>query len=333
PKLNVRSEQVFTGAILQVTSGRKTKVCLTSGHGEWSEDAGAGRSLSGVQKALRYDNVEFERIETLGKKTLSEECDAIFVLGPLRAFHAQEAELLADSVRSGHGLLLALDPVIERDRVLETGLEALAEEFGVRIDPTLVLELDTQRLASPSVVEFRVTDYLEHETTRPLAALGGVSFFRLARSVRPSDSGQASVLFRSSSASFGERDVAQVRSAQEPKQDPEDVAGPVPLAVAAQYSRRGDAPRAGRLVVVGDSDWLDASFLDSPVLSNVYLLAAFTGWLTERDALIALPPKKATLGHVAFDQAALSGLLLRAVVLMPLSALLIGVAVWWARRQ
>src|SRR5262249_8810771 len=34
-QLNVKAEQALTGAIVQVTSGRPTKVCVTKGHGEW----------------------------------------------------------------------------------------------------------------------------------------------------------------------------------------------------------------------------------------------------------------------------------------------------------
>jgi hypothetical protein len=46
------------------------------------------------------------------------------------------------------------------------------------------------------------------------------------------------------------------------------------------------------LVVVGDSDWLHAELLQQPQLANVDLLASFTGFLTEREALVSIAPRK-----------------------------------------
>jgi hypothetical protein len=67
-QLNVKAEQALTGAIVQVTSGRATKVCVTQGHGEWTLDESGERSLGSLKNGLRHDNLEWEAFETLGKK-------------------------------------------------------------------------------------------------------------------------------------------------------------------------------------------------------------------------------------------------------------------------
>ena len=54
-----------------------------------------------------------------------------------------------------------------------------------------------------------------------------------------------------------------------------------------------DAPKpGGRLVIVGDSDFLQPALLEANELANFHLASAWTGWLTQRKALIEIPPKK-----------------------------------------
>ena len=108
----MKTEQALSGALVQVTSGRATKVCITDGHGEWSLDAGGERALLIMKDELKRENIETEALATRGKSSLPKECDAIFVLGPIKAFSSEESEALKKYVDAGGNLLLALDPVI-----------------------------------------------------------------------------------------------------------------------------------------------------------------------------------------------------------------------------
>ena len=79
-------------------------------------------------------------------------------------------------------------------------------------------------------------------------------------------------------------------------------------------------------------DWLAAQALDSPDIQNSYLASSWTGWLTQREALIEIPPKKIKGGSIVFSQEQLGDLLIRVGVLLPLAALFFGVVVWLNRR-
>ena len=333
--VNVRAEQALTGAVVQVTSGKPTRVCPTTGHGEWNLEPYGQRSLHALQEALRHDNIEWRAVETLGKIEIDPECDAVLVVGPTVAFNADEAALLAGYLREGGNLLLALDPVIERDGIKPSGLEEMARGLGVIIDRTLVIELDRERLLSPNVAEFLITDFGEHPTTKPLAGVGRI-YLGLARSVRPVEGGAAEVLVRSSEQSFAETDVSQIRPGTEPVRDEHDLAGPLSLAVAVRAeggAEPAEEKSSGRLIVVGDSDLFEGPLLGSPELTNAHLASAWIGWLTEREALIAVPPKKAAKGSVMFTQGDLGGIAFRVLVLLPLLVLIVGVAVWLNRRS
>jgi ABC-2 type transport system permease protein len=335
--VSIKAEQALTGAIVQVTSGRPTKLCTTKGHGEWSLDEGAERSLASLKTGLRHDNLEWQAFETLGQKSVPQGCDAVFVIGPLHAFSESEANVLVEYVRGGGNLLLALDPVIEHDEISATGFEAPLRELGIQIDRALVLELDKERLLTPNAAEFAVTEFGDHATTRPLQHAARV-FMVLARSITPAGNDPSvEILMRTSDKGFAETAVADVKGDAEPKRGPGDIEGPVSVAVAAHVTKGGDDATAqktgGRLIVVGDSDFMQGQLLESPELQNFYLASAWTGWLTERQALIQIPPKKVKTGSIVFSQDDLWALLLRVGVLVPGAAFVLGFAVWLNRRQ
>jgi ABC-2 type transport system permease protein len=334
-ELQVKAEQALTGAIVQVMSGRASKLCATQGHGEWSLDDNAERSFAVLKRALHHDNIEWEAFDSLGQKSVPKACDAVMVAGPLRAFSEAEAKLLIDYVRGGGNLLLALDPVLEHDQVNATGFEGPLRELGIRLDSALVLELNPEHLLTRNAAEFLVTEFGDHVTTRPFQHAARV-FMSLVRSITPiSSDGTVEILMRTSDKGFAKTAIAEIGSDAEPKPGPADIAGPVTVAVATQLSKPapGEAPKpGGRLIVVGDSDFMQGALLEAPELANFHLASAFIGWLAERPALIEIPPKKIKSGNIVFSQDDLWSVFFRVAVLVPAAALILGVAVWLNRR-
>lgn len=336
-RVDVKAEQALTGAIVQVTGGRATKLCLTKGHDEWPLEGGDGRSIAPLKEALRHDNIEWEDFDTLGKTSVPKGCDAVLVIGPKRAFSEGEARLIGEYLRKGGKVLLTLDPVLERDQIQATGFEDMARQFGISIDRSLLVEPNKERLVSSSTLEFLVTDFGEHEITRAMVGRGRV-LMALVRSVRPTQQSGAEVLMRSSAESFAKLEIAELQPGAEPVKGDRDLGGPAPLGVIAQIPPASDAggeknSKSGRLLVIGDSDWLQGALLGSPELANYHLASACIGSIAERKALVEIPAKKARAGSAMFTQSDLSGLFFRVVVILPAVALLLGIIVWIKRRS
>jgi hypothetical protein len=232
-------------------------------------------------------------------------------------------------------VLLALDPVLEGGRILSTGLEAMLASEGITVDANLVLELDPAQLVPPGNPPgpFVVTHFSEHPTTSLLKDRGEV-LVAMLRSVRPTEGSRAETVMETSETAWGETDLSGLEGGAEPERDPGEVEGPVSLGVATRVGapvEEGEDDRGGRLLVVGDADWLMSAPLRHPRLSNLDLSLAFTGWLTERNALISIPAKKVDAQPMMITEDDLNGLGLR-LLLMALSPFLLGVASWWSRR-
>ena len=221
---------------------------------------------------------------------------------------------------------------------MPTGLESLAEAYGVRVDNNVVVELDAQRLLSPSPVEhFLVAGFGDHASMKPLSALGAPVVMHLARSLTLTEGGEAEALMRSSDKAYGEAALSQLTAGDDLVAGEGDVKGPLTIAAAVSTGVKGEdgkvKGKGGRLIVLGDSDWLSPNYLQQPQVANVDLLSSLTGFLAQRDALISIAPRKLNAQSIMITEDGLLGVLLRVLVLMPLAAIVLGVGVWWQRRS
>lgn len=329
PKVDVTAEQAITGAIVQLKSGRATKLCISEGHGEWTTEGGE-RSLYAFIEELRRDNVEPFVVNP--RIRIDDDCDALFVVGPLRPFTEDETENLARYYRSGRGMLLALDPMPARNSLPKTGLESFLSPLGIRIGRDLVLEQETALLLPPGnpMGPFIVVDYQDHPVTRPLALSQIPIIFALTRSL--SVEGNAQVLFQTSERSWGEVDLGSIAAGESPEPDGEEAMGPIPLGAAVEEFEN-ENERGSRLVVLGDSDVFQPEFFQNPRFGNLDLAMAITGWLTERETLIAIAPKQIDAEPMLINEEHLSGLGIRLLGMIPGAVLVLGVAMAWYRRQ
>lgn len=341
------AEQEITSAILRVTAGEQVRVCFTQGHGEWQFDGYGGRSLGHIKEGLKQDSYQVEAIATAGASGALEACDLVVVAGPERGLREEEVAALDRYLDGGGGLLLLLDPLAEGTRFATTGLEQLTARRGIALASDFVLEVDPRRLVSQTPLTFLVSDFTAHDAVRQLSISDAVGdqvkaqlgaypvVLSTVRSLAPVDDaeGVAEVLARSSEVAWGEVDLGSLGTGESvPERDQYDNQGPLPLAMAAVLAAPGDNRPAGRLVVVGDSDFLSEELFVSAGLFNRDLWSGLVGWLTAREDLISIAPKNPE--HVRLqltedDFLTIVALLAGEVLL----CLALGVVVWIRRRS
>lgn len=342
-----KAEQEITAAIMRVTADEQSLVCFTQGHGEWQFDGYGGRSLGHIKEMLKQDSYKVEAISSAGTSRVPERCALVVVAGPQRALMEDEAAALEKYLVGGGRLLLLLDPIIENDRFSPTGLEQLTLRRGIKLRNDFMLEVDPRRLVSQTPVTFLVSEFTSHDAVKQLGIPDSVGadvkkqlgaypvLLSAARSLEQTESGNsvAEVLARSSEVAWGEVDLTALGTGESvPQRDQYDTEGPAPLAMATTIAVPNAPETPGRLVVVGDSDFLAEELFVSAGLFNRDLWSGLVGWLTAREDLISIAPKNPE--HVRLqltqDDFFTIVLLLVGEVLLGIA---IGVVVWIRRRS
>ena len=173
-KLDLQSERALTGAILEVTTGKPTKVCLAAGHGEWELGAYGERSFDAVERELEWEKIQVEAFE-VRNDDVPESCDALFVVSPQRIFSAEEVAIVDRYLDSGGNVLLAFDPVLKKEALSPTGFEPSLESRGIIIGRDLVIENDpAQQLPGNPGDLFLVTNLGTHRVVDTIRQRGGL---------------------------------------------------------------------------------------------------------------------------------------------------------------
>ena len=109
--------------------------------------------------------------------------------------------------------------------------------------------------------------------------------------------------------------------------------GPGQSGPAEAGESEGESPESpeGRLVIVGDSDFIGNNLALAP-LGNADLFLNMVNWLTEDEDLIAIRPRSAEDRRMTMTSAQVRNVVLLSLVFLPGFFLIWGVTVWWSRR-
>jgi ABC-type uncharacterized transport system involved in gliding motility auxiliary subunit len=330
-----KGEQLFTGSILQLSEGRKPKVLFTTGHAERSLDDRDVHGLSSIQEILGPDNFQLEEWASLGKSAVPAGTDLVVIAGPTNAFLKPELDALTAYLNGGGRLLVLVDPTLSQAAgggLIATGLNEWLAGYGVKLGEDIVVD-PSNALPTYSAQVFFTNDYGDHPLTKPLSQGHLPVLLNLSRSVgkgTAAPGSQVTELMRTSAAGWGETDLAHLEKVGK---DDKDVAGPVPLGVAVERPAGSEAgAKKMRMVVFGDSDFATNQLVQGNP-ANAVLLANSLNWLAEREALLAIPSKKAEQVHLNLTRQQLLSLAGLVCVVLPGLAVSLGALVFVRRRR
>jgi ABC-type uncharacterized transport system involved in gliding motility auxiliary subunit len=177
--------------------------------------------------------------------------------------------------------------------------------------------------------------YGSHPIVRALANEGLPVILPLARSVSKADSagatfGSSTVLVETSADGWGETSLARLE--EQVKKDAQDAPGPVGLAVAVGPAE-GDkaASKKPRLIVVGNSRFATNGTLGNAGNANFFLNSIH--WLTGSEKQIGIAPKTPEQASVSLTQGQVRRIGLFSIFGLPALAIVLGVWVWYRRRD
>jgi ABC-type uncharacterized transport system involved in gliding motility auxiliary subunit len=324
---NFKGEQAFTSAIVSIVHAEQPTVYFLTGHGERDpENNDPRRGYSTLARVIRQDNIAIETLNLPQAQKIPDDCAALVIAAPQRAFAREELDLIRGWLRNGGRLIVLLD------RFARTGIESLLAEWNVEVGNDVVLD----PLSTLTGQEIFVSDYGRHPITEKLQ--GTSSIFYLPRSVSPrseagrpiaaADAPEVVPLAQTSMRGWAETDVEQ----QPYRFDPDrDKRGPISVAVAAEKGAVAgvDIPPT-RLVVFGDGDFVSNAAIGVGANADLFLNAV--NWMLKREPLLAIGPKPVERIQVNLSAQQLRTLLLTLVAGMPLLIAVVGGLVWLRRR-
>lgn len=319
------TEEELTGAIIRVIKNGERMTCFVKGSGEHTIDDTGRDGYSTFKAALERNNYKTQAISLLEKPEVPKECTIVVVGGPKHDYVAPAIDALKTYVQNGGRMIVNLDPVLKLpppDEALDgtPAIAAMVAEWGVTAKGDVVLDMSaaSQMFGQLSPV---VGSYGTHPIVRVMQ--DNASVMPLARSLEVKS--PAETLFSSTGDSYALTDPKiPIKQADIEK----GAKGPFILGAAATI---GTGDKAGRVVVVGSSDWMSNFILGAPI-ANRDLALNMMNWLTSDEDLISIRPKEPEDRRLNITTSGIRVIFFTSVIGLPLFVILAGVSVWWKRR-
>lgn len=323
-----RGEQTFSSAIQSVALAARPVVYFLSGHGERDiNDFGRQSGYSRLATVMRRDNIEVKTLILADRDGVPSDCSLLIIAGAEKKLAQSELDLLSTYLKKNGRMLLLLDPA------LDTGLDALMADWGVKLDQDVVVG---RTIKGRDLV---IYEYGVHPITRNMGKI--VTMFYMPRSVEPvegssedapADRPRATVL------AFTSEGWADMNLKESPPRFQSGVDRPGPVSVALAVERGAVAGievelKPTRLVVIGDSYFVSNGALEEEAVGgNIDFFMSCANWLLEREELMAISPRIPDEIRLDMDSSQIRLLFIVIIALIPSLAALAGFAVWIVRR-
>jgi ABC-type uncharacterized transport system involved in gliding motility auxiliary subunit len=331
-----RGEVALTGALLDVSNPDKKKIYFLTGHGEMRpEDVDRRRGLSALRDQLRQRNFEIAALDLNLNHKIPEDAALIVVASPQGRLQAFEEELLRNFLTTRAGrLILLLDPGVP------TGLDNLLFDWGVIVHDNVIVDLDPRSLTENNDVllwNFRpdpvshITDNLINNKMPIIVGPVRSVSDELGRSL--DDGLSVKTLIATSANAWGEASyrIRNVAWAYTPGQDLKGQLGAMVISERLKPASLPLSVKGGRLAVIGTADLVTNNRIINP--GNLNLFIATVNWTVDRDTQLNIPARPIQRFQLALSAEELGHLRLVLLFGLPGLVALIGIAVYWTRRN
>jgi ABC-type uncharacterized transport system involved in gliding motility auxiliary subunit len=319
-------------------------VCFVTGHGEpygipgSHAHLGHTETLEGAVTTLEAPATGIDRLtmaiqavgysdRALDLPAVSEipaDCAVVTDLGPRSTYSPNEVQTLKNYLARGGQLLLMYDPEFP----VTPELQALLGEVGLAVGSGMVLDpvnhsgTEEDKVAVPYYPPHPITDQVALTVfpgPRPLELRGKIPGI------------EATALATTSQESYV-RPIAPASTEPAVQSEPAPAAGhgPAVLAVALQGRWPGGADKPFRLVLVGSASFATNAFF--PYASNGDLAVSMLRWLADDHTTPKLKPATYTTPEVRLTHHEMQLTFFLIEILLPLSVIAFGTAVWRRRR-
>lgn len=345
------TEEEITGAMIRAVKTGDRNVYFLNAAGEHTIDDSDGSGLSILKQVLERDNYkvleykpsaaavkpEAGKSLALGQTTaapaanveIPKDCTVLVIAGPQLTYPAPVVDAIKKYVDGGGHALIMLDETLRIGRsepaAAQPDLDKALADWGVTVKPDLVLDLSgIGQIFGLGPEVPMIGQYESHPITQPLTRVP--TAFPLSRSLdlKSGAQGTATKLFGTTEDSLAVNEIGPGGQV-DPKKGTKG-----PLVLAAVSNLTGS--NAGRVVVVGSSNWATNTFTGSRQLGNRDLFSNMVNWLSSDQDLISIRPKETEDRPLNISTQKLNSIFWLSVLIFPGAVVAFGLATWWKRR-
>lgn len=331
-----RGESVVTAAILDVSNPLKKKIYFLAGHGEMRpDDVDRARGLSGIRDELRQRNFEVASLDLSLTRRIPDDAALVIAASPQGRFHPFEEELLRNFLTTRAGrLILMLDVGIT------PGLENLLFDWGIIVQDNVIIDLDPRGSTENHDLRLwrflrdsasHITDNLINNSLSVVVGPARVISDDLGRTL--DDGLSVKKLIAASPGAWGEAGY-RIRNIPYEFTPGQDMRGDLGVMVISERLKPANLPlsvRGGRLAVFGAGDLVTNNRIIS--VGNLNLFLATVNWTVDRDTQLNIPVRPIQRFQLVLSAEELTRLRLTLLLGVPGCIALIGLVVYWTRRN
>lgn len=338
-RLNTIDEQSITNAIVKLSRGAAKKFYYVQGHGEPSLQSANPGGMKEFADGLNDEHITVEGLLLAQVGSIPADAAAVILAAPKRPLQESERQALIQYGEKG-GRLILLANAEDRD---SDDVRVIAKAFDIEVGRDVILDEQLRLFAGPQLgVQFVAQSFSPHPITSKMNQVEP-PVFTFSTSVRAAKDKKSGVtqteLVKSGPKSWAEKNLEALLNTQNPEAslDPEDIQGPVSIAVAVEKAA-ADATQSKeeesfalmtRIVVFGDATWLENG--NFSLYGNRDLALNTMNWVVGEEGGIAIGPKKIKASSAPFAQSTYSVILALSFI-GPEIILIFGLFVWWRRR-
>ena len=262
------------------------------------------------------------------------DCNILVIAGPRRPLTQHELDQIDAYLKGGGRAVVMLQPARPDDPNAEVGLVKLVENWGIKVGNDVVVDQVLRLFAGPALgLSPIVTSYGNHPVTKSFTQR---TVFPMTRSVEPAGAvpkaGLAvTVLAKTSETSWAETDLDGIFKRQTAKFHPGDRHGPITVADAIeadqQFTGKDSHPR---LIVLGSTEFADNQNISS---YNRDFFMNGIDWLAGEEKAVSIRPRTVRSSRMRLTVDQFNVLFALSVLMLPELLLIMGIVVWWERRN
>lgn len=330
------TEEAITNAILKLTKSVSKTVCFTGGEGEANtSEATDPNGFGEFRNALQGESYETTTVNLSSETSVPSNCTVLVVAGPTRPLLPHAIDAINNYLKGGGRALVMLRPPRPDQTIDETALVGLVKDWGVVAGNNVVVDQVVRLFAGPALgLDPLVNTYNPHEITSGFNKQTVFPMVRTVDPVTPAIPGLGvTPIALTSDTSWSETDLEGIFKRQTAAFTPKDRKGPVPVAdaVTADLKMLKDGSGEARLVVFGDTDLANNQYIGN--FFNRDFIMNSVDWLAGESNSITIRPRSLRASRFNLTTADFDIVFVLSVLLLPELLLIIGIAVWWERRN